>query len=221
MPDYIQIQTYATCDKLTFEDVLARYRDVLERLGCNDRQLLAWLSQIAWPSSEEDGFGDIYASPFTLTAGGGTVTCAGTAVSLYTEQGVPTQEIRPAWLGLNLLFEADSLRIEHSSLYRPEISATLWHIMRELEGSFREIGAYLTDEWQENLAWRALAEETGSPWAFDLAIFPREQAEPFAVVPAGFQGTMVGRDFGFAQENRWMVLPWQADQPDIPKNVKD
>ena len=26
MPDYIQIQTYATCDKLTFEDVLGRYR---------------------------------------------------------------------------------------------------------------------------------------------------------------------------------------------------
>jgi hypothetical protein len=212
MPDYIQIQTYATCDKLTFEDVLGRYQDVLERLGCGDQQLFAWLAQVAWPSSDEDGFGDIYASPFTLTAGGGTLECTGMAVSLYTEQGAPTLEIRPAWLGFNLLFDADSLRVEHSSLYRPEIGATLWHIMCELESSFREIGAYLTDEWQENLAWRALAEETGSPWLFDLAIFPREQAEPFAVVPAGFQGTMVGRDFGFAQENRWTVLPWQAEQ---------
>lgn len=209
MPDYVQIQTYATCDQWTFESVLARYRDVLERLGCCDQQLFTWLSQITWPTSEEDSFGDIYASPFTLSSDG-TVSCAGMAVSLYTEPGAPTLEIRPAWLGCNLLFEADSLRMAHSSLYKPETGVTLWHIMCELESSYREVGVYLTDEWQENLAWRALAEETGSLWAFDLAIFPREQAEHFAVVPAGFQGTMVGRDFGFAQENRWTVLPWST-----------
>ncbi len=209
MPDYVQIQTYAACDKRTLEGVLERYRNVLERLGCNDQRLLAWLSQITWPASEEDSFGDIYASPFTLAAGE-TLTCAGMDVSLYPESGAPTLEIRPAWLGFNLLFDANSLRKEHSSLYRTEIGAPLWHIMRELESSFREIGVYLTDEWQENLAWRALSEETGSPWSFDLAIFPREQAEHFSAVPPGFQGTIVDRDFGFAQANRWTVLPWSA-----------
>ena len=211
VPDYIQIQTYATCDKWTYQEVIARYRDVLERLGCDDQQLLEWLSQISWPTSEEDSFGDIYAASFTLTTGG-TLSCAGMDISLYSEAGAPTMEVRPAWLGFNLLFDAYSLRQEHSSLYKPEVVAPIWHVMRELESVFREIGVYLTDEWQENQAWRALAEETGNPWSFDLGIFPREQAEHFAVVPAGFQGTLVERDFAFAQENRWTTLPWSITE---------
>jgi hypothetical protein len=211
MPASIQIQTYATCDRRTFGDVLQRYCKVLERLGCNDLQLFAWFAQINWPTSEDDSFGDIYASSFELApANRRTLTCAGIDVSLYTQPGVPSLEILPTWVGFNILFDAASLRKEHTSIYRTEVGTLLWQSMCELESTFREIGVYLTDEWQYNLAWRALAEKVGDPWAFDLAIFPREQAERFSSVPAGFQGTVVERDFGFAQENRWSPLPWLA-----------
>ncbi len=212
MPEYVQIQTYATCDRRIFHSVLQLYRETLEqRLGCNDPQLIAWFSQINWPTSEEDSFGDIYASSFELAPEkSGKITCAGMDVSLYTQLAVPVLENRPDWVGFNLLFDAASLRKDHTSIYKPEVGAIIWYIMSELGRSFREVGVYLTDERQDNLAWRALAEEVGDPWSFDLAIFPREQAERFSTVPAGFKGTMVERDFGFAQENRWATLPWIA-----------
>jgi hypothetical protein len=85
--------------------------------------------------------------------------------------------------------------------------------MSELAATFREVGIYFTDEWQDNRSWRAVVEDAGDPWLFDLAIFPRELAEHFKMVPAGFQGTVVERGFGFAQSNRWETLPWlEAEQ---------
>ena len=212
MSEYVQIQTYATCNQQTFQEVLQRYQNVIAQLGCNDPQALVWISHIEWPSSEDDILGDIYAASFRLAPDPKqSIDCVGISISVYTRLAVPSVEVPPTWVSFNLLFDAEILRKEHTSLYTTETGKIIWHIMSKLAASFHEIGVYFTDGWQDNLSWRALSENVGDPWSFDLAIFPRTQAEHFAVVPPGFQGTIIERDFGFAQENRWATLPWQTE----------
>jgi hypothetical protein len=212
MSEHVQIQTYATCTQQTLQEVLQRYQNVIAHLRCDDPQALAWISQIEWPTTDDDTFGDIYAAPFRLTTDQKQgIDCIGMSISFYTRLAVPSIETLPTWIGFNLLFDAQSLRQEHTSAYTAEAGVIIWHIMSDLAKSFREIGVYFTDSWQDNLSWRVLSEDVGDPWSFDLAIFPRTQAKHFAVVPSGFQGTLVENDFCFAQENRWVTLPWQTD----------
>lgn len=216
MPEYAQVQTYATCNQRTYSIVASHYRSVLEQLGCTDARVLQWLDSVHWPTSEDDGFGDIYVSSFMLAPEGksgtnnppATLQCAGVAVSLYTDSAVPSTEDLPSWVGFDLLFETETLRESATSQYKPEVGALLWRIVQKLAAAFRELGAYLTDEWQEGQPWRALTANMGDPWAFELAIFPRSQAIHFSEVPAGFQGTVTEQGFGFAQANRWEQLPW-------------
>jgi hypothetical protein len=210
MPEYAQIQTYATYMTRNLQTLLQLYRTVLEQLGCTDAQVIAWLSQVEWPASEEEGFGDIYASPFSLHPAddGEPIECAGLSVSFYTQSGAPSLEDPPLWIAFNLLFDIAKIRRRASPVYRSGVGGAIWHIMRELAESFREVGIYFTDEWQENQSWRAIAENVGDPWVFDLAIFPRELAERFKEVPPGFQGTVIEGGFGFAQQNRWPDMPW-------------
>jgi hypothetical protein len=204
-----QIQTYASCTQDTFTDTLMRYHDALIRLGCTDTQVLDWLTSITWPTSDDDSFGDIYAAPVTLApTGNEQITCAGIEVSLYAQSAIPTIEEPPSWVGFNLLFDTEQLKQEIIAPYSEEIGYTLWHILRTLASTFTELGAYLTDQWQENLTWRSLVENTGDPWVFELGIFPRSLSEHFKMVPAGFEGTLVDGSFGFAQSNRWVTLPW-------------
>jgi hypothetical protein len=158
-------------------------------------------------------FGDIYASPFELSPDNTTdITCAGMHVSLYSYSAVPSIEEQPTWVGLNLLFEAQTLKNRKTGVYRSGVGDLLWRIMRELMASFPEVGVYLTDEWQENRSWRALTEGEGNPWAFDLAIFPRKLANDFDPIPAEFEGTVLDQAFGFAREKRWKTLPWIEEE---------
>lgn len=206
MPDYVLLQTYATCVPDAFQEVIQRYHTLLERLDCTDQQVLSWLTELQWPASDDDGFGDIYALPFAITP---DLSCDGASVSLYTTPAIPSVEDLPTWLGFHLLFDTSIVHQDHSTVYIPGFGAQIWSIMRVMADVFPEIGVYLTDEYQENHAWRALAEKAGAdPWAFDLAIFPRNLAEHFAEVPSGFQGTVLEKKFGFALQNRWQVLPW-------------
>lgn len=216
MSDYAQVQTYATCNERTYAMVVSHYRLVLEQLGCTDTQVLHWLDALQWPTSEEDGFGDIYAAPFTLIpaqedARSETIVCAGIEVTLYVNAAIPSVGELPTWVGFNLLFETETLRVNATTPYSVEVGFLFWRIVQKQAGAFRELGAYFTDEWQENQAWRAITEHVGNPWAFDLAIFPRSQAEYFAEVPAGFKGTVTPQGFGFAQTNRWQKLPWESE----------
>lgn len=209
MPQYAQIQTYVTCDQDSFIEIIERYRTTLQQLGCTDEKVITWLSEIQWPDIQNEEFGDIYASSFTLAPGNdGTITCAGLDIAVYGQPGVPTLEEPPTWLGLNLLFDQRNLCEQHSSIYRSGVGGSIWQIMRTIAGTMKGLGVYFTDEWQENQSWRVLAERVGDPWVFDLAIFPRSLADQFAEVPAGFQGTIVDNNFAFAQENRWRTLPW-------------
>ncbi|GHO93551.1 hypothetical protein KSF_035990 [Reticulibacter mediterranei] len=210
MPEYAQIQTYATYTARNLQTLLQLYRTVLEQLGCTDAQVIAWLSQVEWPASEEEGFGDIYASPFSLhpVDDADPIECAGLSISFYTQSGAPSLEDPPLWIAFNLLFDVAKIRRHAAPVYRSGVGGAIWYIMRELAESFREVGIYFTDEWQENQSWRAIAENVGDPWIFDLAIFPRELADRFKEVPPGFQGTVIEGGFGFAQENRWPALPW-------------
>jgi hypothetical protein len=213
MAEYIQIQTYAQADAETFPEIVRRYRVIIEKFGIDDARVLEWLQSLTWPVSEEEGFGDIYASSFVLSPHSQyPIRSTGMDVTLHTITPVQSMEDIPPWVGFNLLFEEDDLRIGTSSVYKPSIGGILWRVMRELAPIFNEVGVYLTDEWQENRSWRAVAEDEGEPWSFDLAIFPRELAEHFSSVPAGFQGTVIPQGFGFAQSNRWQRLPWlEAD----------
>ncbi|GAC1355960.1 MAG: hypothetical protein NVS4B12_28310 [Ktedonobacteraceae bacterium] len=212
--EYAQIQTYATCNERTYAIVASHYRLVLEQLGCTDTQVLSWLDTVHWPTSDNDGLGDIYAAPFTLTPGqeeafNETIECAGIEISLYIDTAIPSTEELPSWVAFNLLFDANILREGSSAPYSAKIGPLLWRILQKQAGAFRELGAYFTDEWQENQPWRALAAQLGNPWDFDLAIFPRSKAEYFTEVPAGFKGTVTPQGFGFAQTNRWLHLPWE------------
>ncbi|HLZ59145.1 MAG TPA: hypothetical protein VKR06_19550 [Ktedonosporobacter sp.] len=209
MPEYVQIQTYATCTARTFPEVLQQYKEAIERAGCKDQNVLNWLAQIKWPTSDDDGFGDIYAAPFALTpAGVAGVECDGMEVSLYLNAAVPSLEQPPSWVGFNLLFALETVKEHAIATYKAGVGGTLWLIMNELAGAFPEPGVYFTDEWQDNRSWRALTEHVGDPWQFDLAIFPRALANRFEMIPAGFQGTVVEHGFSFAQVNRWEKLPW-------------
>ena len=209
MPEYIQVQAYAKCNENNFITILRHYRDVLIRLGCDDQHVLAWLSTLPWPTSEDDMFGDIYASPFTLSPGNtDDIACAGMHVSLFSYSAVPSIEDLPTWVGLNLLFDANVLKNRKTGVYHPGVGAIVWQIMLELIPAFPEMGVYLTDEWQENRSWRALSEGEGNPWAFDLAIFPRILAHDFDPTPGDFEGIVLDQAFGFALEKRWETLPW-------------
>jgi hypothetical protein len=207
---HAQIQTYVSCRQDTFTAAIMRYRDALIDLGCTDTQVLDWLTSITWPTSDDDSFGDIYAAPVTFSpASHKPITCAGIEVSLYTQPAIPTIEEPPSWIGFNLLFDTKQLKQEIIVPYSAEIGFTIWHILRTLVSTFKELGAYFTDQWQENLTWRSLVENSGDPWAFELGIFPRSLSEHFKMVPAGFEGTLVDGSFGFAQSNRWVTLPWK------------
>lgn len=186
---------------------------MLEQLGCTDTQVLNWLDNVRWPTSDDDGLGDIYAAPFTLApaqdeGSSTTLESAGIEISLYIEAAIPSTAELPAWVGFNLLFDVDALREHATAPYSAQVGPLLWRIVQKQAGAFRELGAYLTDEWQENQPWRALAAHLGNPWDFDLAIFPRTKAEYFAEVPAGFKGTVTPQGFAFVQINRWQQLPW-------------
>jgi hypothetical protein len=206
-----QIQTYSSCRQETFTNAVRRYRDALARLGCTDTQVLDWLTSIIWPTSDDDSFGDIYAAPVTLApTGNQPIISAGIEVSLYAESAIPAIEEPPSWIGFNLLFDTEQLKQEIISPYDIETGRTIWHILRILTSTFKELGAYLTDQWQENHTWRALVENTGDPWAFELGIFPHSLSDRFKMVPAGFEGTLVDGSFGFAQSNRWVTPPWKS-----------
>jgi hypothetical protein len=209
MPEYIQIQTYAKCNEDNFTTLLRRYRDVLRQLGCEDRGVLTWLSALSWPTTEDDMFGDICASPFTLSLDNmDDIACAGLHILVFSYSAVPSIEELPAWIGLNLLFDSETLKNDKTDRYHPGVGAILWQIMLELIATFSEMGVYLTDEWQENRTWRVLAEGEGNPWAFDLAIFPRRLSHDFEPTPPEFEGTVLEQTFGFALEKRWETLPW-------------
>ncbi len=212
--EYAQIQTYATCNERTYAIVASHYRLVLEQLGCTDARVLNWLDDVRWPTSDDDGLGDIYAAPFTLAPmqekdASATIECAGIEISLYIDAAIPSTEELPSWVGFNLLFDVSTLHEHETSPYLVEVGPLLWAILQKQGGAFRELGAYLTNGWQENQPWRALAARIGSPWDFDLAIFPRTKAEYFAEVPAGFKGTVTPQGFAFAQTNCWQQLPWE------------
>lgn len=205
-----QIQTYASCVQATYPDVIRRYRDVLVKLGCTDQNVLDWVTEITWPRSDNDGFGDIYAAPVHLApAENIELECSGIEVSLYTQPAIPSLEELPSWVGFNLLVDTELMQAHTSFPYSPEAGKTIWHILQELALAFPEIGAYFTDEWQENQAWRVIAERAGDPWVFDLGVFPRKLAGHFEMVPSGFKGTVVDAGFGFIQTNRWQSLPWE------------
>jgi hypothetical protein len=210
MSEYAQIQTYASCTSATFPELLQRYRKVLIQSGCRDQQVLNWLEDIRWPQSEEDGLGDIYAAPVVLSPSGEkAISSAGIEVSLYVDLGVISMEDLPAWVGFNILLETVHLHDSPELPYRVADGRSIWQILLNLYATFPEVGAYFTDEWQENQAWRVIIEHQGDPWVFELGVFPRALATQFAEVPAGFQGTVIDEGFGFAQTNRWERLPWQ------------
>ncbi|GCF07157.1 hypothetical protein [Dictyobacter arantiisoli] len=209
-----QIQTYATCTQVTFPDILYRYREALIQLGCTNQQVLEWITEITWPTSDDDSFGDIYAAPVRLTppdtAG---LECVGIEISLYGEAAVPSLKDLPTWVGFNLLIDTEQLPPGSTEvLFSAQVGRTIWQILQVLARNFTEIGAYLTDEWQDNQTWRIIAESAGDPWVFCLGVFPRQLASYFIEVPAGFKGTVVDAGFGFAEVNRWQKLPWETTQ---------
>lgn len=211
MPSQAQIQTYTTYTQATFPELLQRFRAALVRLGCKDQQVLDWVVSISLPESEDDAFGDVYALPITLTpTGTQNIVCEDIEITLYTEVAVPSVEELPSWVGFTLPIDTAELQAAPASPYNTEAGRAIWHILLELAHSFPELGAYFTDEWQENQVWRTLVEKAGNPWVFEMGIFPRSLAQYFATVPDGYQGTVIDGSFGFALSNRWQQLPWIA-----------
>jgi hypothetical protein len=206
-----QIQTYASCTQATFPEVLQRYRTALTNLGCHDEQVLDWVTEIHWPKNDDDGYGDVYAAPVVLsTPHAEPLMCEGIEISLYTQPAIPSLEKLPSWVGFNLLIDTDLLHPHATDPYTVTAGVSIWNILRELVREFPEVGAYLTDEWQDNQTWRVISEGTGDPWIFEIGIFPRKLSQHFEIVPSSFKGTVVDGNFGFAQSNRWQQFPWEA-----------
>ncbi len=211
MPSQAQIQTYTTYTQATFPELLQRFRTVLMRLGCEDERVLDWVMSISLPETEDDSFGDIYASPVTLAPPGvEKITCEDIEIALYTQLAVPSIEELPSWVGFTLPIDVTNLQATPTSPYNAEAGRTIWHILLALAHTFPELGAYFTDEWQENLVWRTIVEKAGDPWIFEMGVFPRNLAQYFEAVPSSYQGTVIDGGFGFAQSNRWQQLPWAA-----------
>ncbi|MBA2678560.1 MAG: hypothetical protein H0U76_09250, partial [Ktedonobacteraceae bacterium] len=177
--------------------------------GCKDQQVLDWVVSIPLPESEDDAFGDVYALPVTLTpTRTQTIVCEDIEITLYTELAVPSVEELPSWVGFTLPIDTTTLQASPPTSYNAEAGHAIWHILLELSSTFPELGAYFTDEWQENQVWRTLVEKAGDPWIFEMGIFPRSLAQYFEAVPASYQGTVVDGRFGFALSHRWQPLPW-------------
>jgi hypothetical protein len=211
MSTQAQIQAYASCTQESYSDVLQRFRLALEHLGCKEQAVLDWVTEITWPESDDDSFGDIYAAPVILNPSGAeSLTSAGIEVSLYTQPAIPSLEELPSWVGFNILLEMQDLHNNTTDPYVVAEGYSIWCILQELAKQFPEVGAYFTAEWQDNQAWRAIVEGSGDPWVFELGIFPRSLAIHFEHIPAGFKGTLTESGFGFAQENRWQQLPWEV-----------
>jgi hypothetical protein len=207
---HAQIQTYASCTQQTFVETLQRFRLALEQLDCTDPAVLSWVTGITWPENDEDSFGDVYAAPVTLTPHGATsLKTAGIEISLYTTLAVHSLKDLPAWVGFNLLLDTEDLRTENTEPYTSAEGQSIWRILLVLAHHFTEVGAYFTEDWQDNQAWRAIIEGSADPWIFELGIFPRSLAAHFQEIPAGFKGTVTPDGFGFAQSNRWQQLPWE------------
>jgi len=207
-----QIQTYASCTQQNFTEKLQLFRLALEHLGCDDPDILSWVTDITWPESEDDSFGDVYAAPVILTPPDAkSLTSVGIEISLYTTLAVHSLEEIPSWISFNLLLESEELRPDTTEPYTRAEGRSIWYILLELAENFTEVGAYFTEDWQDNQAWRALIEGSADPWIFELGIFPRALAPHFQEVPAGFQGTVTPGGFGFAQSNRWQMLPWEDE----------
>ncbi len=213
---YIQIQTYAHCNEYLFTTVCKAYQMALQHLHCGDERVLDWLAQLRWPHNEDESFGDIYASPFTLMPDeSSSIACEALDLSLFLHSSTfELEETRP-WANFNLLFNANAIRTSTGKTYTQQAARQLWIIMRELANSFRELGVYLTDEWQEHRTWQTITQGFGDPWTFDLAIMPRSVAqEHFYQPPTSFCVYRQEHDMAFAQLDRWQILPWQeAQQP--------
>jgi hypothetical protein len=210
MAQQAQIQTYASCTQTTYSSVIERFHHALIRLGCTDQQVLDWVTDIHWPASDDDNFGDIYAAPVTLApAGVEPLTSEGIEISLYTQPAIPSLEDLPSWVSFNFLIDTDQLHSNPTDPYTTAAGHTIWSILRILVQDFSEVGAYFTDEWQENQSWRVIVEGHGDPWIFEIGIFPRALSPHFEVIPSSFKGTLVDGNFGFAQANRWQSFPWE------------
>ncbi len=213
MPSQAQIQTYTTYTQATFPELLQRFRAALVRLGCEDQQVLDWVISVTLPESKDDSFGDVYASPVTLSLPGiQNIVCEDIEIALYTELAIPSVEELPTWVGFTLPIDTTELQDAPAAPYNVGAGRAIWHILLELSHTFPELGAYFTDEWQENQVWRTIVEKAGDPWVFEMGIFPRNLAQYFETVPDGYQGTVIDGAFGFAQGNRWQQLPWVVAQ---------
>ena len=208
---HAQIQTYATCTSETLAERIQSFGEALDELGCRDPKVLSWVDAVSWPEDEDDSFGDVYAAPITLTpADADPLTIAGIEISIYTTSAAHSLEDIPPWLGINLLLDDGDLRQSKIEPYAAGRGQSIWKTLRVLARHFPEIGAYFTEDWQDNQVWRAILEGSARPWIFEAGIFPRALADRFQEVPHGFQGTVTEEGFGFAQTNRWQKLPWEG-----------
>lgn len=209
MPEYCQIETIVQCNQQTFPLALDQLSQFFSRLGYEHSELVSWISQITWPSADEERSVDILNLPKMIALNRlKPLPCAGLEVLI--ERGTNPIASDDGWLKPSILFDAAAIRDTSTGIYKPEVGNTLWSLFPQLAGMFRDGGIYLTDEWQEGRVLWAIAgiRQEVNPWAFDLALIPKALTHRFGLTPKIFQQTALNNWVGFARGDRWTRLPW-------------
>ncbi|MGB8347218.1 MAG: hypothetical protein WCD86_20190 [Ktedonobacteraceae bacterium] len=211
MPEYCQVETVVQCNQHTFQLALEQLSKFLSQLGYKHTELIPWISQITWSSSDEDRDAHILNLPKTIVLNRlEPLPCAGLEVLI--QRDVNPISSNDGWLKPGILFDAETVRDISTGRYKPEVGKTLWYLFQQLAGVFREGGIYFTDEWQEGrVVWTVagLRRELNL-WAFDLALIPNTLAIRFGTTPEVMQRIDLGDWIGFARSDRWPRLPWNG-----------
>jgi hypothetical protein len=104
MPPYLTVSTYVPCPDEALPGLLARYADLLSRLGYQGRDVRAWLAEIAWPPHGEDEGAALHPdAPLAALKVSGQPMLVLSVVTLWTPATIPTLEGQ--WLSLELAFD--------------------------------------------------------------------------------------------------------------------
>jgi len=212
MPEYCQVETIVQCNQQTFQLALEQLAKFLSQLGYEHTELIPWFSQITWPSSDEERDAHILLLPKMIVLSRlKPLPCAG--LEILIQRGTNPISSDDGWLKLSILFDAEIVKDISTGIYKPEVGKTLWYLLQQLAGVFRDGGIYFTDEWQEGrVLWTVAGmRQEVNLWAFDLALVPKTLTSRFGVTPKVFQRIALDDWVGFARSDRWARLPWDGE----------
>jgi hypothetical protein len=211
MPEYFQVEKIEQVNQQTFQLALDKLSKFFSQLGYEYAELIPWISQITWPSFDEDrSVYTLHLPKLIVLNKLEPLPCAGLEVLIERNTNPTSSE--EGWLEFKILFDAETIEDVSTGIYRPEVGKPLWYLFQQLASVFIEGGIYFTDEWQEGRTPWTIADikQEINLWAFDLALVPKALISRFGETPEIFQHIALDDWVGFARGDRWTRLPWDS-----------